>query len=172
MVVALNTHLNSWRPKLWTEQTSCGNESLKCGWRLIPYIRGRGLDLGCGTAKVLPHAIGVDLHPSADVVQDIQDLSMFGDESMDFVFSSHALEDLPDTKSVLKEWWRVLKNGGYLVLYLPHKDYYPNVGTKYANPAHLHDFVPTDIINHMNEFATFDLIRSDEHNEGDEYSLF
>lgn len=45
----------------------------------------------------------------------------FLDESLDFVISSHVLEHLPDTIGALKEWYRVVKPGGYLFMILPHK---------------------------------------------------
>ena len=42
------------------------------------------------------------------------------DAIYDYVVSSHCLEHLPNTLRTLKEWKRVLKEGGYLVLILPH----------------------------------------------------
>jgi hypothetical protein len=41
-----------------------------------------------------------------------------------------------------RAWWSLLKVGGHLCLYLPHRDLYPNIGTEGANPDHKHDFVP------------------------------
>ena len=53
------------------------------------------------------------------------------------------------TQAVLREWWRVIRPGGHLVLYLPHKAHYPNIGQPGANPAHKHDFLPEDIVKAM-----------------------
>lgn len=60
---------------------------------------------------------------------------------MDYVYSSHLLEDFEKnkTKSVLLEWLRVLKIGGHLILYLPHEQVYrkhcEETGQEY-NAAH------------------------------------
>jgi ubiquinone/menaquinone biosynthesis C-methylase UbiE len=54
---------------------------------------------------------------------------------MDFVYSAHLLEHVQDFESALREWWRVIKPGGYLVLYLPHKKFYPNIGVPGSNPG-------------------------------------
>lgn len=43
-----------------------------------------------------------------------------GDESCDFVLSSHVLEHLADPLRALREWRRVLRPGGHLFLLLPH----------------------------------------------------
>jgi ADP-heptose:LPS heptosyltransferase len=92
---------------------------------------------------------------------------------MDFVFSSHLLEHLVDYEAALAEWWRVIKPGGYLCLYLPHKDLYPNIGTPGANADHKHDFLPADIAAAMKKIAvSFDLVRNEDRNEGNEYSFF
>ena len=66
---------------------------------------------------------------------------MFGAGSMDYVFSSHCLEHIENDWQALREWWRVLKSGGYLVLYLPHRDVYPLTN----NPDHKHRYVIEDI---------------------------
>ena len=44
------------------------------------------------------------------------------DNSFDFVYSSHCLEHLDNADEALKNWWRVVKTGGYLILYLPERD--------------------------------------------------
>lgn len=44
------------------------------------------------------------------------------DESQDFVISSHVLEHFPDPIKALKEWYRVIRNGGYIFMIVPHKE--------------------------------------------------
>jgi len=44
------------------------------------------------------------------------------DNSVDFVISSHVIEHFPDPIKALKEWYRVVKPGGYLYIIAPHKD--------------------------------------------------
>lgn len=166
---------------VWKIDNPQGYESRKIVWEVAPFLRGRGLDLGCGSFKVLPHVISVDnghhemfghsIKPDVRV-ETAEKLDMFGSQSMDFVFSSHLLEHIEDDKAALKEWWRLIKQGGYLVLYLPHKDFYPNVGQPGANPDHKRDLLPEDVICKMQEVASgWDLIRCQERNEDEEYSM-
>jgi len=162
----------------WHIDDPQGNEAAKIRWELVPYTRGRGLDLGCGPYKAFPHFIGVDgiKHPGpagANIISNCEKLDMFASKSMDFVFSSHLLEHIEDTLAALKEWWRVIKVGGYLVLYLPHKEFYPNIGEAGANPDHKHDFLPQDIVSVMKKVgAKWDLVTNESRNKGNEYSFF
>jgi ADP-heptose:LPS heptosyltransferase/predicted SAM-dependent methyltransferase len=169
---------------VWRADEPYSAESKKIVWEVAPYLRGKGLDLGCGTFKILPQAIGVDTGEDAgkygwrsvaDIRQDATKLNMFASQSMDFVYSSHLLEHVEDHKAALREWWRVLKHGGKLALYLPHKLFYPNIGEEGSNPDHKHDFMPQDIIDAMEEVATeagqFDLVDCQERNNDDEYSM-
>jgi ADP-heptose:LPS heptosyltransferase/predicted SAM-dependent methyltransferase len=162
---------------VWKIDNPQCNESKKIVWEVAPYLRGRGLDLGAGDFKVLPHVISVDnmnheqfgFTVKPDVLADVTKLDMFASQSMDFVYSSHTLEHVMDYAGALKEWWRVVKQGGYLILYLPHKDFYPNIGQPGANPDHKHDFLPADIIAAMPQ--GWDLVQCQERNEDMEYSM-
>jgi len=174
---------------MWRLNDPQGNEAAKVKYEIVPYTRGRGLDVGCGSFKAFPHFIGVDNGHHAkefgwdfkpDVhVEDATNLNVFASQSMDFVFSSHLLEHIENTQKALKEWWRVLKVGGYLVLYLPDKFQYPNIGEAGANPDHKHDFHRDDIIQTMDKFAKgYNLVRNEkrdadygEGQAGNEYSF-
>ena len=164
----------------WRAEDEQGAESHKIRWLTVPYTRGRGLDIGCGKYKAFPHFIGIDSglqylgQKVADIQADGRDLAMFADASLDFVFSSHFLEHVEDTVACLREWWRVLKVGGLLVLYLPHKDFYPNKGEEGANPDHKHDFVPDDIIGAMRTAGKsgWIMLENEERNERKEYSFY
>lgn len=168
---------------VWRATDPEGSESMKIVWELVPYTNGRGLDLGCGPSKAFPHFIGVDNNKDealfgirakeADIiVPTCERLDMFASDSMDFVFSSHLLEHIKDHKAALREWWRVIKVGGHLVIYLPHKALYPNIGTEGANPDHVHDFVPSDIVDAMKDCGGWDLLRNEDRADGTEYSFF
>lgn len=166
----------------WYADAPQGNESAKIKYDIVPYTRGRGLDLGCGPFKTYPHFIGVDNGHHAEEfgwqfkpdvsIPDCVDLSLFSSESMDFVFSSHLLEHIEDYKAALAEWWRVIRPGGHLVLYLPHKGLYPNIGQPGSNPDHKHDFMPDDIIDAMEEHDGWDLLIEEDRADGIEYSFF
>lgn len=173
---------------VWKADNPMGSESKKIMWELIPYTRGRGFDLGCGPEKAFPHFRGVDNNADermfgiratgADfIVPTCEVLDEFVSETQDFIFSSHLLEHVVDFKAALKEWWRLVKVGGHLCLYLPHKDYYPNIGVDGANPDHKHDFLPKDIIEAMKEIGSWDLVENQNRNgQGcfklEEYSFF
>lgn len=99
----------------------------------------KGIDIGYGGEKILPHAIAFDMFiPGTNVGIDSQD--GFGDarrlpypsQSFDWVYSSHMLEHIEETTDTLKEWFRVLKPGGIMFLYLPieskYREYCADVG--------------------------------------------
>lgn len=168
---------------VWRADDPQGNESAKVRWELVPYTRGYGYDLGCGPYKAFPHFIGVDNNADTRLfgaqfkpdlpVPTCEKLPQLASQSADFIFSSHLLEHIQDFKGALKDWWRVVKVGGHLCLYLPHKAFYPNVGTEGANPDHKHDFLPEDIVKAMEEVADgWDLVENQERNGGTEYSFF
>ncbi len=167
---------------VWRATDPTGNEVGKMLWELVPYTRGFGLDIGCGPFKGFPHFIGVDNRKDTQLfgiamnpdltVPDACKLPMFADGQCDFVFSSHLLEHVVDYKSALKEWWRLVKVGGHLCLYLPHKDLYPNIGKHGSNPDHKHDFLPQDIMDVMDEFPDWDCRRNESRNDHMEYSFF
>ncbi|HUC44878.1 MAG TPA: class I SAM-dependent methyltransferase [Candidatus Sulfotelmatobacter sp.] len=114
-----------------------------CRARLAPYCRGYGLDLGFGGDPIADHAIRMDMpspytavgRESVQLGGDASDLRWFRDGVLDFIYSSHLLEDFPDTRAVLQEWLRVLKPGGRLILYCPderrYREYCVRTGATY-----------------------------------------
>lgn len=163
----------------WSRETSQGFEAQKIKYLTVPYTRGVGLDIGCGAERVWPHAIGIDrfLTPKgAAVAGGIKRLPMFADEAVGWVFSSHALEDFAaeDTVSILREWWRAIRPGGHLILYLPHEDHYPKIGEDGCNPAHLRNLNPQNVIDAMTLHAEkeWDLLEDEVRSGADEYSFF
>src|SRR5258708_40221482 len=100
---------------MWSAETSQGNETSKIHDRIAPFVPGRGLDLGCGYWKLkVPKTgkdfcLGVDMAyhgqaPDVDVNCDVTKLDLFADESFDYVYSSHTLEDMLYPQAVLLEW--------------------------------------------------------------------
>lgn len=138
----------------WNPVHSNDLETRKIKYHVVPYTRGMGVDLGCGLERIWPGALGIDrmMAPGgAGLVMDISELSIFADESLDYLFSSHALSCFPANHilGVLAEWWRVVKVGGYLVLYLPHKGHYPKVGQPGCLPDYRCDLDETKILDFM-----------------------
>lgn len=161
----------TWRPG-WPKNFQ--GEVAKIRWEVLPYTQGAGLDIGCGRWKLWPSSIGVDRGPgtAANLAGDVSDLTLTAGGCMDYVFSAHCLEHVADYRAALAEWWRVLKVGGHLALYLPHKNFYPNIGTDGANPDHKHDFLPADISRAMSSIAPDRTLVDDQaRNAGDEYSF-
>ena len=152
---------------MWRIDDPQAAEVGKCKYDVVPYVRGRLMDIGAGPYRIFPYAITVDNLDHAgrfgwqykpDVIADASNLSMFATGSFDSVFSSHTLEHLEDTAANLREWFRVIKPGGYLVLYLPHKDLYPNIGQPGANQDHKFDFHQDDITKIMEAVGCWDLV--------------
>lgn len=81
------------------------------------------LHLGCGPIDV-PGYTNVDAQPFPHVhyVHDVYPLEIFESNSVDLVYVSHVLEHFPfnEVPLVLKEWRRVLKDGGILRLGVPN----------------------------------------------------
>lgn len=69
---------------------------------------------------IVPEAIGVGLdYPGYDGVT-----LPFPDGSQDAVFASHCLEHIDDFQNAIRDWFRVLRGGGYLMIMVPHKFLY------------------------------------------------
>jgi len=60
--------------------------------------------------------------PGRQFVAEAADLRHIEDAAYDFVLSSHCIEHLANPLQGLREWIRVLKTDGLLVLLVPHKD--------------------------------------------------
>lgn len=95
---------------------------------------GCGVDIASQGDCVVPWAISFDLpkkefdaycggHPPKGPIQlrGFADKLPFDGNSMDFVYSSHLLEDYLHWTPVLVEWVRVLKPGGKLIILVPDK---------------------------------------------------
>ncbi len=91
-----------------------------------------------------------DKLPGKQFILDATDLRKVVDCSYDFLLSSHVLEHLANPLRGLHEWMRIVKEGGTLVIVLPHKD-----GTF----DHLR---PVTAIEHMLEDYTLDRDELDE----------
>lgn len=95
------------------------------------YCGGNGVDLGSSGDPIVPWAIQVEL-PQDNYLRYNPDRPgtpiqwrgsatelPFKDETLDFVHSSHLIEDFACWYPILKEWDRVLKPGGYLIISVP-----------------------------------------------------
>ena len=115
------------------------------------WLVGRGLNLGCGN-KEYANAVGVDLIPydsmghagsqigqkSKGTVQaNVEKVLPFKAGSQDFVIAQHIIEHLINPMGALREWNRVLKKGGKLLLCTPDEDVTSGI---VLDPTHTHVF--------------------------------
>lgn len=82
------------------------------------------LDIGAGTQPRGEEYTTVDKYCPADVTADMWELP-FKDGEVEEIWSSHALEHVQSNKIAvtLREWCRVLKPGGRLIVQVPNFDY-------------------------------------------------
>jgi SAM-dependent methyltransferase len=95
---------------------------------LRKYFVGEGLDIG---GKPDPLSLYKELFPLMNSIKtwdwedgDAQFLKGVADESLGFVHSSHCLEHLVDPVEGLRNWFRVVNEGGHLVITMPDEDLY------------------------------------------------
>lgn len=105
-----------------------------------------GWDIGCGTKRIDEMIPSIDEQPEykyahALILWDCHDLDFLADEKMDFLFSSHVLEDFPDVPVVFHNWWKKLKPNGLMLLLLPDMQggRYKKCGEAGGNPSHRTD---------------------------------
>lgn len=127
------------------------------------YLKGIGIDIGSQGSPVVPHAWQLDLpqeeflkynggfHPRGPIqLRGYAQNLPVDSESLDFVFSSHLIEDFEDWNPLLSEWVRVLKHGGYLVILLPDRELFlaALAAGQPPNDAHRHE-------SHEGELTTY-----------------
>lgn len=103
---------------------------------VLPYCIGYGCDVGFGGDKIKKDAVGIDLpNPYAHTGSDVVDISCdvingeipLPDNTFDYVYSSHLIEDLPDTVEGLNKFIRILNTGGTLILVFPDQQLYERI---------------------------------------------
>ncbi len=103
------------------------------------FCKGRGYDIGCNrTEWSLPGSIPIDVS-----FEDGYDAFNLPDAGVDYIFSSHCLEHIPNWVDALDYWDSNLKSGGVMFLYLP--DYSQTYWRPWNNRKHVNAFTP-DII--------------------------
>lgn len=111
-------------------------------------------ELGCGGRKTVPQSIGIDRVPKgeliphvgmiseADIVCDVTGNLPLNDHVADTLICRHILEHCVDIVGTIKEWSRILKVGGRMIIAVPNE----NVGKSIPlNPEHVHGFTPESL---------------------------
>jgi len=106
------------RPLLQKETSKAKNRREKEGFFEL-YCNGEGVDIGYGGDLLSLNCLGWDIEDG-----DAQYLDSIPSEEFNFLYSSHLLEHLDDVNVAIKNWWRVIKKNGYMILYLPERDLY------------------------------------------------
>ena len=107
------------------------------------FCKGLGYDIGSNRLEwSFPDSIPIDLN-----FNDGYDAYNLADGEVDYVYSSHCLEHLPDWITALDYWTSKLKIGGVLFLYLPHYD--QEYWRPWNNRKHLHAFTVEIIKDYM-----------------------
>jgi len=90
-----------------------------CSGSLVLDVGFSGYDNPLGKTA-LPGAIGIDLgYPGYDGLH-----LPFADGSVDTIISSHCLEHILYDHAAIRDWYRVLKVGGFIVCFVPHQALY------------------------------------------------
>jgi SAM-dependent methyltransferase len=148
-------------PPLESEPRKLGAETMRSHARRLRegfyhrYLSGDAvLDIGYRGGKpdavpVTDKAVGIELdYPGYDGVH-----LPFPDFSQDAVFASHCLEHIVDWKTILADWFRVLKIGGYLVIAVPHQQLYERKADLPSrfNGNHQRFYTPASLMTEMQE---------------------
>jgi SAM-dependent methyltransferase len=92
------------------------------------YFVGEGIDIG---GRPDPLALYQEFFPLMKSVRvwdredgDAEFMETVADGSYDFVFASHCLEHLRDPRGGIRNWFRILRPGGHLIVNVPEEDLY------------------------------------------------
>ena len=150
------------------------------------YLVGKGIDVGCGSNRFSDNVLAIDQQgdkrfSAADIVHDCKDLEIkeplefkghvysFQDNELDFIFSSHCLEDFENIPDVFMAWWKKIKPNGLMILLLPDMEggRYPKVGAPTGNPSHKTNVGKEYITNMLASLPIkFEMIQSDTIDHG------
>ncbi len=97
-------------------------------------------DLGCGTHKTIPEAIGVDIRPITDFQADLGEGLPFKTDYLDAVISRHSLEHVLNPVRALRNWIMCLKKNSKLLIVLPDHGSINTIDPVYSNGEHLHAY--------------------------------
>lgn len=138
-------------PRLGQEPKKSFGEKVRSNF-FLRYMSGYGLDVGFkggneSAAPILTSAVGVDLgYPGYDGVN-----LPFNSESKDYVYSSHCLEHVLKPFDCLREWLRVVKVGGFVIIVVPHQYLYEkksNMPSRFSR-EHLRFYTPSKLLEHV-----------------------
>ena len=123
------------------------SETAKVRHLVLEFCQGYGCDIGFGGDKVKKEdCIGIDYaqpytttgKDPVDIACDVMNEKIpVPDDTFDYVYSSHMIEDVKDTGSVLQEFIRILKPGGNLILVFPDQPKYEKYCRRRGQPLNM-----------------------------------
>jgi len=93
------------------------NKECKC---LIPFLSGKGVDIGSGPRSIFKEDLRVDLDERIN--PDIccsGDALPFKNDEFDYLYSIHSFEHFENQVRLLREWARVVRKGGIIAIVHP-----------------------------------------------------
>jgi SAM-dependent methyltransferase len=142
----------------------------------LKYMSGNGLDIGYkGYLKdkvepILPTALGIDLdYPAYNGIY-----LPFSSNSQDYVYNSHVLEHIENYHLVIRDWFRVIKPKGYLIIVVPHQWLYEKKATLPSrfNADHKRFYTAASLLREIEDSLnpnTFRIRHLRENDEGHDY---
>jgi predicted SAM-dependent methyltransferase len=124
----------------------------------IPYAlhvcKGVGYDIGCMKKEwSFPNSIPID-----SSFNDKWHAENLPNTNVDYIFSSHCLEHIPNWVNAMDYWYQVLKPGGVIFLYLP--DYSQEYWRPWNNRKHANIFTPEIIEDYMKDKGYKNIFKS------------
>ena len=115
---------------------------------LIPFLFGKGVDVGSSTRSIFETDVRVDIDEkhNPDCLCKGDDLPFEGEE-FDYLYSIHSFEHFEDQEKTIKEWTRVIKTGGIIAIVHPDVEFtgvqLPADANPDKNPYNKHTFERT-----------------------------
>jgi SAM-dependent methyltransferase len=105
------------------------------------YFVGKGIDIGCGADSIGKYSeqfpLMTELRPWDWADGDAEQMASLANGTYDFVHSSHCLEHVKDPYTAFKNWLRILKPNGYMIVTVPDEDMYEQGNwPSHYNPDH------------------------------------
>lgn len=120
------------------------------------YLRGSGVEIGAFVQTIMTPkgsaTVYVDQHPASywrdtsyrdldivdpDVIDDAKHLHAIPDARFDYLAAAHVLEHIDDPIEAMRNWLRVVKPGGYLLIAVPDKRFTPDRQRALTSFGHL-----------------------------------
>lgn len=85
------------------------------------FCKGRGIDIGAGHDPLFD---GIETWDWLNGQGDATFMKGVEDGTYDFAHCSHILEHLHDPWEAIRNWYRIVKVGGFIIIDVPHRDLY------------------------------------------------